>query len=61
MLKWFKQLDEILRGDATRLSLLKDGQIGIPIGGLSVAILLLGVLYGLCTGSFAMIRTSGEA
>lgn len=61
MLKWFKQLDMILRGDATRMSLLAEGQIRIPIGGLSVAIVLLGLLYGLCMGSFTMIRTAGEA
>lgn len=61
MLKWFKQLDMILRGDATRMSLLAEGQVTIPMGGLSVAIVLLGALYGLCMGSFAMIRTGGEA
>lgn len=61
MLKWFKQLDQILRGDATRLSLLAEGQIRTPVAGLSVVIVLLGVLYGLCTGSFAMIRTGGLA
>lgn len=61
MLKWFKQLDKILRGDATRMSLLSEGQVDIPVGGLSLTIVLLGVLYGLCMGSFAMIRTGGEA
>lgn len=61
MLKWFKQLDKILRGDATRVSLLAEGQVTIPMGGLSVAIVLLGALYGLCMGSFTMIRTGGEA
>ena len=61
MLKWFKQLDKILRGDATRMSLLAEGQVTIPISGLSVTIVLLGALYGLCMGSFAMIRTGGEA
>jgi hypothetical protein len=61
MLKWFKQLDRILRGDATRMSLLAEGQMKTPVGGLSVAVVLLGVLYGLCMGSFTMIRTGGEA
>lgn len=61
MLKWFRQLDEILRGDATRMSLLTEGQIETPVAGLSVAVVLLGVLYGLCMGSFTMIRTGGEA
>ena len=61
MLKWFKQLDQILRGDATRMSLLTEGQIKIPVAGLSVVIILLGVLYGLCAGSFTVIRTGGQA
>ncbi|MHC4646158.1 MAG: hypothetical protein ACYTBJ_11695 [Planctomycetota bacterium] len=61
MLKWLRQLDEILRGDATRMSSLAEGRIGIPVGGLSVVIVLLGMLYGVCMGSFAMIRTGGEA
>jgi hypothetical protein len=61
MIKWFKQLDNILRGDATRLSSLTDAEIKIPIGGLSIAILLLGVLYGFCAGSFALIRSGGQA
>ncbi|MHC4369974.1 MAG: hypothetical protein ACYSW8_20380 [Planctomycetota bacterium] len=61
MLQWFKQLDEILRGDATRMSSLTDGRIKTPISGLSIAVVLLGVLYGLCVGSFAMIRTGGQA
>ncbi len=61
MLKWFRQLDEILRGDATRMSLLTEGQITTRVAGLSVAVVLLGVFYGLCMGSFTMIRTAGEA
>ncbi|MHC4170531.1 MAG: hypothetical protein ACYSWQ_26620 [Planctomycetota bacterium] len=61
MLTWFKQLDKILRGDATRLSSLTDAEIKIPIGGLSIAVLLLGALYGCCVGSFAMIQTAGQA
>jgi len=61
MRKWFKQLDDILRGETTRMSLLTEGRFEIPIGGLSAAIVLLGVSYGLCMGSYAMIRTSGQA
>ena len=61
MLKWFKQLDKILRGDATRIPLLTEGQFTTPVAGLSVATVLLGVFYGLCVGMFAMIRTGGEA
>ncbi len=61
MIKWFRQLDEILRGDATRPSSLQEGRIQISPCGLSVIIVLLAMLYGLCMGSFAMIRTGGQA
>ena len=61
MLTHFKQLDEILRGDATRLAKLQEGKIDIPIGGLCIALAVLALLYGLCMGSFAMIRTGGHA
>jgi hypothetical protein len=59
MLKWFKQLDQILRGDATLMSLLAEGQIQTPVAGLSVFIVLLGVLYGLCAGSLTTILMGG--
>jgi len=61
MLTWFKQLDKILRGDATRLSSLTDAEIKIPLGGISLVVLLLGVIYGFCVGSFAMIQSAGRA
>ncbi len=61
MIKWFRQLDGILRGDATRVSSLRGGEIRTPVAGLCTAIVLLGVAYGLCMGSFAMIRTGGQA
>lgn len=59
MIKWFKQLDGILRGDATRLSALKAGRIETPIGGLSVVTVFLGATYGICMGAYAVIRTGG--
>lgn len=55
----FKQLDAILRGDATRMSMLRRGQIEIPVGGLLLAVILLGIGYGACVGAYAVIRTGG--
>lgn len=60
MLKSFVQLDKILRGDATQLSSLEQGKIEIASTGLSVVLLLLGMLYGLCAGSYAMIQSGGQ-
>ncbi len=60
MIKWVKQLDHILRGDATQLSALREGRIEISIGGLTVVIAMLGMIYGFCMGSYALLRSGGS-
>lgn len=60
MLAWFKHLDRILRGEATRLSDLREGKIEIDVKGLIAAVILLSVFYGLCTGSYSVIQTGGK-
>ncbi len=54
MWSWLKGLDRILRGEATRLRELRAETVEIPAGGLSVLILGLGMLYGVCMGCFAV-------
>ena len=49
-----RQLDRILRGDATRLSELRGGRIEIPAAGLAGVLTVLGLLYGACMGAFAI-------
>ncbi len=61
MLNPFKQLDEILRGDATQTARLKDGRIDIPIGGLLGVVVLLGAICGACIGAYGLFRIGGEA
>ena len=61
MLRWLGQLDRILRGDATRLSSLRRGTIEVSAGGLAVVLALLGLFYGACMGSFALLREDGPA
>ena len=61
MIRWIKQLDGILRGDATRMSALKHGKIETPVGGVTVITILLGATYGICMGAYAMIRTGGAS
>jgi hypothetical protein len=55
-----KALDQILKGEATRLADLRRGSLQIPLGGLSLVILVLGALYGVCMGSYAVITRHGE-
>jgi hypothetical protein len=59
MRRWLNDLDRILRGEATRLSALKEESLGIPLGGLLLVILLMAVLYGVCMGFFAGFREGG--
>lgn len=61
MLDWVRQLDRLLRGEATRLSALRRGMIDVAPDGLSLVILVLGLFYGLCMGSYAIFqRTNGS-
>ncbi len=56
MLKLLRELDRILRGQATTLPELRKGTIRIPVAGISLLIVLLGAIYGLCMGCFAVIN-----
>jgi hypothetical protein len=49
-----KDLDRLLRGDATRLTALKQGKIEVEEGKLPWIILGLGLMYGFCMGCFAL-------
>jgi hypothetical protein len=56
MLNSIKQLDRLLRGDATRISELRQGTIDVNLKGLCLTIVILAAIYGLCMGSFAAIN-----
>jgi hypothetical protein len=59
MRKWFKELDTLLRGEATGLPSLKAGRLEIPVGGLLTVTVLLGLAYGMCMGFFPLFREGG--
>ena len=56
MLGWLTHLDRLLRGDATRPEELREGRINIDAGGMAVMIVLLGMIYGLCMGSYSLLK-----
>lgn len=56
MTRLFQQLDAVLRGDATRMSALRTGQIHINIRQLSIAVVAAAAFAGLCMGSYAVVR-----
>lgn len=51
----WRDLDRILRGEATRLSTLRDKKLDIPIFGLTIVIFILAVIYGACMGTFSVL------
>ncbi len=55
MLKLFKNLDRVLRGDATRLEELRSGRLEVPAAGLALAGLILAAFYGACMGSYGIV------
>jgi hypothetical protein len=59
--RWWNDLDRILRGDATRVSSLGRGSIEVPIGGLAVVLVVLGMFYGMCMGCFALFKEEGPS
>jgi hypothetical protein len=58
---WFDELDKLLRGELTRVSSLRRGGLEIMPGRLSLIIVLLCMLYGICMGSFALFRIKGPS
>jgi hypothetical protein len=59
MQRWLKDVDHILRGEATRLGMLREERLKIPLGGVLLVILLMAILYGVCMGFFAGFRDGG--
>jgi hypothetical protein len=56
MRKWLTDLDQLLRGETTRPETLRDGRFEIDAAGMAVMIVLLGIIYGLCMGSFSLLK-----
>ncbi len=59
MMQWFKSLDQILRGEATKKESLKEGKIQIPLKGIILVTIFLAAFHGLCVGVFALFREDG--
>jgi hypothetical protein len=57
MFRSFGLLDRILRGELTRPSHLTDGRLTFPVGGVSIVVVILAMLYGACMGAYSIFRT----
>lgn len=60
MLHMLKEVDRIVRGEATHPSAMRGGTIEVSIGKIALAVIVLGAIYGVCMGSFAALRDDGE-
>lgn len=58
---WLHALDQILRGETTRLSALREQSLQIPLAGLSLLILALALCYGFCMGMYPGCRIEGPS
>ncbi len=54
MLQWIRDLDRVLRGHATSPAALADGELRVPVDGLAVLVVVLGLVYGLCMSVFTL-------
>jgi hypothetical protein len=59
MRTWWRDLDRILRGEATRLPALRRGTIEVPAGGLTAVLAILAMAYGACMGCYALFKGGG--
>src|SRR5437870_1795598 len=55
------ELDRILRGEATRPSAMRAGTIELPVGQLAGLLIVLGLMYGECMGSYALFKSGGPS
>ena len=53
----FGELDRLLRGELTNISMLERGVIDIDPGRLSLVAIVLSMVYGACMGTFALFST----
>jgi hypothetical protein len=51
-----RDLDRILRGDATQLETLREASLDVSVRRLAGLLLVLGGIYGVCMGSYAVFR-----
>jgi hypothetical protein len=53
---WIREIDRLLRGETTAVAALRDGGIQVASDRLQLAIVVLGMAYGLCMGTYALAR-----
>jgi hypothetical protein len=52
-------LDRLLRGELTEMAALSKGGLKLPLRGTTLLLVVLGMVYGVCMGSFALLHQDG--
>jgi hypothetical protein len=55
-LLWVKEIDRLLRGDATSSTALREGGLRVSSDRLQVGIVLLGMGYGVCMATYGLLK-----
>jgi hypothetical protein len=61
MKSWLRALDRILRGEMTKVTTLKSDLAEVPIAGMTVLIIGLGIIYGMGMGTFSLFKSGGPS
>jgi|SRR5437660_7960879 len=56
-----RALDQVLRGESTNLATLRQGRFDVPLGALTIAIIVLGLIAGMGMGSYALLRPAARS
>lgn len=59
MKSWLHALDRILRGEMTKVGNLQQNLAEVPIAGMVVIVIVLGAVYGMGMGTFALAKDGG--
>ncbi len=60
MQHWLRELDRLLRGELTQVAVLRERGFSLPLRGITVLIVLLGFITGVCMGTFALLHQDGS-
>jgi hypothetical protein len=56
---YLQSLDRLLRGELTHLEALRKDGLQLPLGGTALMVAVLGMLFGVCMGTYAVLHQDG--
>lgn len=59
MRHYIQSLDRLLRGELTQLEALRKEGLQLPLGGMTLLVALLGAVFGVCMGTYAVLHQDG--